>query len=299
MRNLNTSAVTSSNGLPVKAGSLVHLQLAYKEAMDALAKSIVINYAPNTLYRLFGCINSGTTTDYNISAGAVYYNGEIYLVDAAVFSVSGANVAVATIVTTYFTDPTADPVTFTDGVARSVHEIKKVVIAGGLSGSGISDFSNFKRTNRGRTPKGTILPYYPPTNDLSEFDSTGKGIAINTLGWAICNGSNGTPNMKGRVIAGYDPSDPDFNNVGKTAGEKAHTLTMQELPAAGVDVVAYDGTPISFGASLAGAGDKHRVRTDVDANYGPVGYKTANLGMGLSHNNMQPYTVLVYITEID
>lgn len=35
-------------------------------------------------------------------------------------------------------------------------------------------------------------------------------------GWALCDGTNGTPNLKGRFIVGYDPNDADYNATQKT-----------------------------------------------------------------------------------
>ncbi len=35
-------------------------------------------------------------------------------------------------------------------------------------------------------------------------------------GWALCDGNNGTPNLKGRFIVGYDPNDTDYNATQKT-----------------------------------------------------------------------------------
>ena len=39
------------------------------------------------------------------------------------------------------------------------------------------------------------------------------------------------PNLKGRVPAGYDTSQSDFNSLGKTAGSTTHVLTSSEMPA--------------------------------------------------------------------
>ena len=38
------------------------------------------------------------------------------------------------------------------------------------------------------------------------------------------------PNLNGRVPAGYDASQTEFNTLGKTSGEKAHTLSIAEMP---------------------------------------------------------------------
>lgn len=38
------------------------------------------------------------------------------------------------------------------------------------------------------------------------------------------------PDLRGRVIVGLNSSDTDFNTLGKTGGEKAHTSTINEIP---------------------------------------------------------------------
>lgn len=146
MRKLSTANITNSNGMPIKGGTLLHLQLAYEEALTALAKNMVARDNDTTRgYILFGLVNSGTSSSMNVSAGAIYYNGEVFLVDAFTLTVAGGQAAVASITTTqYATD--ADPVTFTDGVARNVHNIRKITFASAASGSGIFDFDNMLTT---------------------------------------------------------------------------------------------------------------------------------------------------------
>lgn len=142
MRKLLTSNITNTVAFPVKAGTLNHLQLAYQEAITALANSIIGRLPDSSnAYILYGCKNTGTGLNYIISAGAIYYSGEVYLVDAVTFTAAGGQVAVLNFATTYYTT-NADPVTFTDGIAHNVHEIKKLVIASGVSGSGVIDFSS-------------------------------------------------------------------------------------------------------------------------------------------------------------
>lgn len=110
------------------------------EAINALGRSLVTSNTDFTV--LFGCVNSGTGLapgdSANISAGAVFYNGEIYLCDA--FSaVSLTNTVVGTITTTY---ATGDPILFTDGSSYNVHQDKKIVWSDAASGSGDVDFAD-------------------------------------------------------------------------------------------------------------------------------------------------------------
>ena len=142
MRTLTTSNITSTAQMPVKSGTLDHIQLAYQEALTALANS-VIGRMPDSanMYILYGCANSGTGLSYVISAGAIYYNGEVFLVDATTFTATSGQVAVGNIsISQYGTN--ADPVTFTNGASYNVHNIRKITFASGVSGSGILDFSN-------------------------------------------------------------------------------------------------------------------------------------------------------------
>lgn len=53
-------------------------------------------------------------------------------------------------------------------------------------------------------------------------------------GWALCDGSNGTPDLRGRFILGStDEVDEEGNTahqIGETGGEATHTLTEDEMP---------------------------------------------------------------------
>ncbi len=149
MKNLDLSAVSSTVGFPVKAGTLNFLQLAYQEVMNAIANNLLGARADSSgYYILFGCVNSGSGSTFTISAGAIYYNGVAYLVPAASFTAAGGQTAVGTIQTTQYTS-NADAVLFTDGVSRNVHNISQIVFAGGTSGSGNVDFANLKMCGLG------------------------------------------------------------------------------------------------------------------------------------------------------
>ena len=95
------------------------------------------------------------------------------------------------------------------------------------------------------------------------------------------------PNMKGRVAVGLDTSDSDFNTIGKTGGEKTHTLTELEMPK------HWHKTAIDFG------GDE-----SLD-NYSGYGYNstsryynnTTTAGGDQPHNNLQPYFVTKFIIK--
>ena len=55
---------------------------------------------------------------------------------------------------------------------------------------------------------------------------------VNTIprGWYLCDGTNGTPDLRGMFIVGYDPRDSEYNQVGKMGGLKNVTLTENQMP---------------------------------------------------------------------
>jgi hypothetical protein len=202
MKKLDLSAVTTSIGFPVKHGTMDHIQSAYQEALAALAQSAIGNsYDTTKVYILYGCVATGTDPGARtFTAGAVFYNGEVYLVDAATFTSTGGNVAIGTITTTYFTGngTDADPVTFTDATARYVHQIRKMVISAGTS-VGALDFSNWldysgaqKHTT---TTSGTT--FFTGTGTLTGVDfwlSRCAGRSVLNFAIVITIASTGTGN---------------------------------------------------------------------------------------------------------
>lgn len=144
MKKINTSAITAGTALPFKSGSIEHLQGSIKDVAAHLALKIIgNNYDPAKSYVLWGCVRTGSgSSSYVISEGAIFFNGEIYHVPAANFATPSPNTAVGKIVTGYETSTIADPVEFTDGIQRNIHEIREVVFSSDLPGAGIVDYQN-------------------------------------------------------------------------------------------------------------------------------------------------------------
>jgi len=107
-------------------------------------------------------------------------------------------------------------------------------------------------------------------------------------GWSLCNGENNTPNLSGRFIVGYNINDPDYDQVGKTAGLKEVKLTADQNGEHDHDYEIY----------ATGSADNNRYsnknNTDSDKN---TVMKTAKSGKGLPHENRPPYFVLAYIIK--
>ena len=208
MRQLDTSSITQAAQFPVKQGTLVHLQLAYQEALNALALAIIgPSYNANNAYILFGCQNTGAGAAVNISSGAVYYNGEVFLVDQTNFFLGAGQVPVANIQSSLFT-VNADPVLFTDNVQRNVHQIRKIAIVPGASGSGqVGDFSGFTTANVQVSVSGAAVSGAYPNFEIA-FPPN-RILASGTVNVGNV-GVSGTV-LQGSVVSSYNVT---FNDLG-------------------------------------------------------------------------------------
>ena len=117
----------------------------------------------------------------------------------------------------------------------------------------------------------------------ANFDSTGLGIA-ERLGWAICNGANGTRNMNGKVPLPYGSS---YLTLGATGGEATHTLTTAETP----------NISVSFTGSNDDNGDDGAYIITSPNSPNTV-HTLTSTGGGGAHNNMQPYVVTLFIQKL-
>lgn len=149
-------------------------------------------------------------------------------------------------------------------------------------------------------PVGTIIMYAPAT--LSEFNSSGLGVSSNVIGWAICNGNNLTPNLTGRFVVGYNPSDADYNAIGNIGGQKSVTQVLEHShfvvkssqvggSAPGVDATNTVAVSVADG--------------DASQNYDmkAVAGQVADIGLtsktgSTAPDNRPPYYTVLYIKKI-
>lgn len=157
MKKVDISNISLTVGQRFKSGTLEFLQDIPKEVAQHILKSLygIANNSTN-VYVLYGCVNTGSGSNYIISAGAVYYNGEIYAVPAATFTVT-TGVPVANIVTTPVTDSAHDPTKLTTGASVNVHLEDTVEIAEAASGSGIKNYSAFRFLTSNQWKTHTIV----------------------------------------------------------------------------------------------------------------------------------------------
>jgi microcystin-dependent protein len=121
-------------------------------------------------------------------------------------------------------------------------------------------------------------------------------IADIPSGWALCDGTNGTPDLRDKFIVGARRDD---NAIAKTTvsgsftqngGEAIHVLTIAEIPAH-THSVGFNDT--------ANSSDGGR-NTVSRSNYGTPGgaFVSDSTGAGGAHNNLPPYYALAYIMKL-
>ena len=139
-------------------------------------------------------------------------------------------------------------------------------------------------------PKGVINTYAGSTAPNGWLICDGSAISrstysdlFNVIGTTYGIGDGDTtfnlPDLKGKIPVGYDISDSDFNVVGKTGGEKTHTISILELPRG----IVYDE-------------EKSSGEYCHYADGGSRGYKVTK-NTNQPHNIMQPYITMNYIIK--
>lgn len=134
--------------------------------------------------------------------------------------------------------------------------------------------------------KGIIMAF------SGTFDSNGYPIDADTntgdTGWHICDGTNGTPDLRGRFILGASGS----HAVGSTGGEENHTLTIEEMPS------HKHKTAWSEDIAPWGTEDHDKIGNGSTFDYDNTWPFTSTVGGDKPHNNMPPYYALSYIMKI-
>ena len=116
-------------------------------------------------------------------------------------------------------------------------------------------------------------------------------ITTNTVDPSVLFGGKWERYAAGRCLVGYQSGDNEFGTVGKTGGEKTHTLTVQELASHTHYVSAvYDNTPTGGNNFVY----SYNYVGDISMSTTPVG----NTGNNQPHNNLQPYVVVYMYRRI-
>lgn len=150
-------------------------------------------------------------------------------------------------------------------------------------------------------PIGAVIAYSGSNEPSGWLICDGRAISrtsysslFNVIGTTYGAGDGSTtfnlPDYRDRVPVGLDSNDSDFNTLGKTGGEKKHTLTVNEMPAHKHELT------IEGGGSLRASGVKWLTGNNLRKYAGDM---IENAGGNQPHNNVQPYIVTNYIIKAE
>lgn len=245
---------------------------------------------PDNCFIISGCVASGTS----LSAGWIYYKGEVLQVDAQTISV--ARPLVFTVSDN--PHPTLDPSTMDDLSSANIHRLRRGVMVS-AAGDSAAGTDAFRWEDITRDMAAILFEprwVFDPTL-LNAFGSNGKGTG-SWRRWALCDGRNGTPDLRKRVVVGQDRSvsgstvDTDFSAINNAGGAKNVLLTANQ---SGLREHAHkSGDP---GTNNAATGGTNQV-VPVDNSGSLNTSKAGPLDAIEAHENMPPYIVLAPVCRI-
>jgi microcystin-dependent protein len=176
-------------------------------------------------------------------------------------------------------------------------------------------------------PVGSVLDWYG--NFASNFDATGLGISDGLIGWALCNGVNGTPDLRGlftvmainnvpsagapALAANVDPGIAGNTNftMNTVGGTQRHTLNTSEMPSHSHTITdpghnhkdgAFDRLLNATGTNTVSGVDNTPGEPNLTISGliqdATTGITIGSAGGGSSHQNLPPYYVLARIMRI-
>ena len=178
-------------------------------------------------------------------------------------------------------------ISITDSEGTTTANVSGFVVDDAMSGSSTNPVQNkvIKSVLDGLNAR--ILSaedIYPVGSVITFYDNSDHSTHLG-LTWELF--------ATGKMIVGYDPNDSDFSTIGATGGEKAHTLTVDEMPSH-THIQNAHGHRARYAANM-GSGSYHGPNSSGDS------FKDANTwienttatnqytGGSQAHNNMPPY----------
>ncbi len=182
------------------------------------------------------------------------------------FTISGRLVAQSA---DFTSDLTASNVNVSSSVSAQSLEVRgDATVQGALSVQGTI-------TGFGTVPPGAIIMWSGQENEIPE-------------GWYLCNGKNGTPDLRNRFIVGAGTGSE--YTIGKTGGEKNVTLTEKQIPS---HSHTYKFKAASFSGAWKYAKDFYSIASGWDELQASATTETA--GSGQAHENRPPFYPLCFI----
>lgn len=253
------------------------------DTLDFIQKQIELIYHLSDLFgKNYILMASTTSTD-----GIIVVNGEVMPLKA------GASAGYVSIRETS-QSITAVGVTYEN--ARIIRYAEYVVVNEGDNCYEASLFVPLKTISALKADLDDAKKHLMPTGSIIMWSGT---VANIPAGFALCNGSNGTPNLSGRFIVGIGVAfnEPVNYDLGDTGGKSFHKLSAAE---SGMPSHAHQIAD-KYRQTTSGVGSGTRVASgDGEAvNSSPVSTSlTPGVSASASHENRPPFYALAYIMKL-
>ena len=141
-------------------------------------------------------------------------------------------------------------------------------------------------------PSGFILIWYPTDPTLKTLAQI---IRIVPTGWVICDGTKGTPDLRGRFVLMAQDTIPTINvppgctihEIGQIGGREKHALTIDEMPSHTHTTTI----PANGGRHPDGGQSQWQL-------YGQQNQVSSPSGGNKPHEIMPPFHTLVYLMKL-
>jgi microcystin-dependent protein len=304
---LNTYQYRNNNWTTSWESSSTRIQ----SIVDVIYKGY-IEFNPSTLDGASNYDGGVAIKGYNVAAlpSAITNGGLIVSSSGSVYIAPNANLV------PYFqsyTDLSSNYLYFQKNISNSFYDLGlKIgsVSVWNISSDGTANFSGII-TNTVTQPASNDSSTKVPTTAWvqSAITSTSGAVPLGTIvmwsgtsipyNWQLCDGSNGTPDLRDRFIVGAGSS----YLVGNTGGQNSVTLSISQLPSHSHVVNdpghhhQYDksGTEQATGNDNLRGSDQY---TSTNTTTHITGITIAATGDGNSHENRPPYYALSYIMRM-
>jgi len=142
--------------------------------------------------------------------------------------------------------------------------------------------SNIERnTTTFNLPKGVIVAW---------------NSEIAPVGWALCDGTNGTPNLQGRFILGSNMN----RSIGTIGGVETVALSVDQIPPHSHNLLLNSACFKDGGCDSRRSVDGTNIKYDAvkEKEVSKYDYQPQSTGGGKPHENMPPFYTLTYIMKL-